>query len=85
MEMIMPIRDDGSLPTVSVVAMNGEVLDNCTAFPDTKEGNQKAEELFKKIVKTIRTISSKEDLEYYLENGYFAPQNTDSAVFITHT
>ena len=78
------IREDGSLPTVSVVIMVGEIMDSCTSFPDTKEGNKKAEELFKKTVKKIRITSSEEDLNYYLEEGYFAPQGWDSGVFITH-
>jgi hypothetical protein len=85
MEKIMTIRDDGSIPTVSVVVMVGDVLDSCTAFPDTEEGNKKSEELFKKTVKKIRITSSEEDLKYYLEEGYFAPQGWDSGVFITHT
>ena len=81
--MDIKVQADGSIPTVAVIGIIDNALVSYSSFPDTEEGNQKAQELFKKkIKKAYGRGSNSLDLDMFIEDGIF--ENSDISILLTH-
>lgn len=73
------------IQTVNVIEIIDDAVKQITSFSDDKEGNKEAEELFLNLVKENAkpSILTPEDLEFYLEEGYF--NTSDYTLFLVHS
>jgi len=70
--------------TVNVIEYN-ETPISLRAFPDTKAGNDKAEDLFAHLVnENADPKPTQEDMEMYLENGIYSDEN-GYELYLTHS
>lgn len=59
------------LNTVNVIEINEGVILSIRSFKDDKQGNIEAEKLFTKIIKENDINKIDNDIEHYLERGYY--------------
>lgn len=74
------------LATVNVVEMpdtDDMTIAQLTAFADTEQGNQEAEQLFAELVKENYAETTEEEIQESLEDGYF--QRHNYRVYIIHS
>lgn len=70
---------------VSVILyMNDSILSKHD-FYDTPEGNQKAEQYFKDVLREYMPSYADEELDECLDDGFFEDDNSDYQMFITHS
>lgn len=69
---------------VSVIYYVNDTINYKKDFIDNAEGNKKAEELFAEEIRELADVSE-EDIESYIEDGYFQTTYDDSKLFIVHS
>lgn len=69
---------------VSVIYYVNDTINYKRDFIDNTEGNKKAEELFAAEIRELSDVSE-EDIESYIEDGYFKTTYDDSKLFIVHS
>lgn len=69
--------------TVNVTEYANDTILGIHSFSDDDEGNKEAEECFKRIIKESGHEVTNEEMEVFLEDGYFEQGNYQ--VFITHS
>lgn len=69
---------------VSVIYYVNDTINYKKDFIDNAEGNKKAEELFAEEIRKLADVSE-EDIESYIEDGYFQTTYDDSKLFIVHS
>lgn len=69
------------MKTVNVIEMlNSSFISSLAAFPDDKEGNEKAETLFRECCKVHKVEG---DIDVFIEDGYAFANNY--TVFLVHS
>jgi hypothetical protein len=72
------------LNTVSVVAMDGGIINEMVSFTDNEEGNREAEEEFIRYIKeNVCEDMNDESEDDLLEEGYF--DYGDKSVYLVHS
>jgi len=65
------MSDNWNLFTVNVIEMSYDDILQLVAFPETPEGNENAEKLFRAMVLENYSDISTDDLDSYVEDGMF--------------
>jgi len=72
------------LSTVNVIEMaDDSIIIGITSFSDNEEGNKEAEALFSSVVKENGDDVTAEEMETFLEDGYFEAGSYQA--FISHS
>ena len=85
-ERAAPTKPESTLNAVIVIDCRGKEtynFDSVKAFPDTPEGNEQAESLFREWVKSILAEASEESIRVALEDGLY--EVGDGYIAILHT
>jgi len=69
------------LNSVNVVEIIGCLVQEIDAFSDDQEGNNEAEELFRK--KALENGATAEDMQTYMDDGCYC--NGDYDIFLVHS
>ena len=69
--------------TVNVIEYAGDTLLGVVSFDNTPEGNQEAEEHYKKIILEHCVDCNEAELSSFIEDGYF--EQGDYQIFIKHS
>lgn len=72
-----------NLFTVNVIEISGSNIIQLVAFPESLEGNENAENLFKQMVKENNSETTEEEMNVCLDNGIFT--KNDYSVLIVHS
>lgn len=75
-----------ALDTVSVTFIANNSIQSVVSFSESESGNKAAQDIFiQKIKQLFPTISETEDMDVFLDNGYFESDNGDVLIFLTHS
>lgn len=76
---------ENNLFTVNVIEMNESYILQLVAFPETVEGNENAEKLFKQMVKENYSDVTDEQMNDCLDEGIFHWDNGGFSVLLVHS
>lgn len=70
---------------VSVIIYCNDTVHSKHDFYDNAAGNEKANELFRQMLKEYHSHYNEEDIEDCIDNGYFDDEQSHFQIFITHS
>lgn len=70
---------------VSVILYINDCVHSKYDFYDTVEGNKKAEDFFRKNILEYNPSFDDEDVDDFLDDGYYEDDNSDYQIFIVHS